>query len=210
MHAACWAASAAMTPNMKRFVQPTSMRLGSETLQTQSLRHVRASVIHSSSESIAHVRGRSCSVSRHDSLHLGHIMLALRVGDTAAFVSPCGYPSSGALSPECIGAVAPESVCLRNQILCMDSAAEVAARRHDDEYPAPYVDPMLSPRRDRPAPACKHASCVVRCWSLGHSSLRQRCSHASRRRSKSGIPQERRATWPHSVGCRRCGLPVLG
>ncbi len=72
--------------------------------------------------------GRIDSVSK---LRVGNIVLARLPADVAAFASQRGYLPSNVPILKRIGAVAPQSVCVREQVVLIDGAAAATTRTHD-------------------------------------------------------------------------------
>jgi conjugative transfer signal peptidase TraF len=73
-------------------------------------------------------------VSRIDdvsSLHVGSIVLARLPADVATLAGQRGYLPSGVPILKRIGAIAPQSVCVREQVVRIDGAAAAALRTHD-------------------------------------------------------------------------------
>lgn len=67
-------------------------------------------------------------------LHVGSIVLARLPVDVAAFAGQRGYLPSGMPILKRIGAIAPQSVCVREQVVLVDGAVAAAARIHDGAH----------------------------------------------------------------------------
>lgn len=73
-------------------------------------------------------------VSRIDSrtsLHVGSIVLARLPSGVAAFAGQRGYLPSGVPILKRVGALAPQPVCVREQVVLIDGAVAATARTHD-------------------------------------------------------------------------------
>ena len=65
------------------------------------------------------------------SLQVGSIVLARLPADVAAFAAQRGYLPSGVPILKRVGALAPQSVCVRDQVVRIDGAVVATVRTHD-------------------------------------------------------------------------------
>ena len=68
------------------------------------------------------------------SLHVGSIVLARLPADVAAFAAQRGYLPGGVPILKRIGALAPQSVCIRGQLVHIDGTVVASVRTHDGRY----------------------------------------------------------------------------
>ncbi len=68
------------------------------------------------------------------SLHVGSIVLARLPAGVAAFAAQRGYLASGVPILKRVGALAPQSVCVREQVVRIDGAAVATVRTHDGAH----------------------------------------------------------------------------
>ena len=66
-----------------------------------------------------------------DSPHVGSIVLARIPAEAATLATQRGYLPSGVPILKRVGAVAPQSVCVRDQVVRIDGAVMAIARTHD-------------------------------------------------------------------------------
>lgn len=71
------------------------------------------------------------SIDRAVALHVGSIVLARLPVDAAAFAGQRRYLPSGVPILKRVGAIAPQSVCVREQVVLIDGAVAATARTHD-------------------------------------------------------------------------------
>ncbi len=74
------------------------------------------------------------SIDNVTSLHVGSIVLARLPADVAAFAGQRGYLPNSVPILKRIGAVAPQSVCVRGQTVRVDGATVATARAHDGAH----------------------------------------------------------------------------
>jgi conjugative transfer signal peptidase TraF len=74
------------------------------------------------------------SIDNAASSRVGSIVLARLPADAASFAKQRGYLPSGVLILKRVGAVAPQSVCVREQIVHIDGALVATARTHDGAH----------------------------------------------------------------------------
>jgi conjugative transfer signal peptidase TraF len=68
------------------------------------------------------------------SLHVGSIVVARLPADVAAFAGQRGYLPNGVPILKRVGAIAPQSVCVREQLVHIDGALVATARTHDGAH----------------------------------------------------------------------------
>lgn len=93
--------------------------------------HERVSVVYNPTDSVPRGWYRVSSITNAASLHVGSIVLARLPADVTAFAGQRGYLPSGVPILKRIGAVAPQSVCVREQAVVIDGAVAATARTHD-------------------------------------------------------------------------------
>ncbi len=91
----------------------------------------RVSVVYNPTDSVPRGWYRISSIANTASLHVGSIVLARLPADVAAFAGQRGYLPSGVPILKRIGAVAPQSVCVREQVVLIDGAIAADTRTHD-------------------------------------------------------------------------------
>lgn len=120
-----------MTRAMKRHALLVCMGVCLAALVVPMLVQFQARIVYNPSDSAARGWYRIVPTLGADSLHVGSIVLARLPASVAAFAAQRGYLPSGVPILKRIGAVAPQSVCVREQVLRIDSAAVATARLHD-------------------------------------------------------------------------------
>lgn len=93
--------------------------------------HDRLVVVYNPTDSVPRGWYRVGRVDSVVSLQVGGIVLARLPADVAAFAGQRGYLPSGVPILKRVGAVAPQSVCVRGQIVRIDGAVVAMARTHD-------------------------------------------------------------------------------
>lgn len=91
-------------------------------------------IVYNPSDSVARGWYRIAPVVGTDALHVGSIVLAWLPDDVAAFAAQRGYLPAGVPILKRIGAVAPQSVCVREQVVRIDCAAVATVRLHDGAH----------------------------------------------------------------------------
>lgn len=104
------------------------MGLGLAALCAPALVHVPARLIYNPSDSVARGWYR---IGPPGSLHVGSIVLVRLPAGVAAFAAQRGYLPAGTPLLKRIGAVAPQSVCLREGIVRIDGAAAASVLAQD-------------------------------------------------------------------------------
>lgn len=120
-----------MTTTMKRLVLLVCMGIGLVGLVMPTLWLVQARIVYNPSDSVARGWYRIAPAISSNSLHVGSIVLARLPSDVAAFAAQRGYLPAGVPVLKRIGAVAPQSVCVRKQVVRVDGDAVATARLHD-------------------------------------------------------------------------------
>jgi conjugative transfer signal peptidase TraF len=120
-----------MTPSIRRNALLVCMGVAVVALVMPTLWLVQARIVYNPSDSVARGWYRiDPAVSSH-SLRVGSIVLARLPADTAAFAAQRGYLPAGVPILKRIGALAPQSVCVREQVVRIDGDAVATARLHD-------------------------------------------------------------------------------
>ncbi len=94
----------------------------------------RVFVVYNPTDSVPRGWYQVGSVGSDDSaaaLHVGSIVLARLPADVAALAGRRGYLPSGVPILKRIGAVAPQSVCVREQVVLIDGEVAAGTRTHD-------------------------------------------------------------------------------
>lgn len=91
----------------------------------------RVLVVYNPSDSMPRGWYRIGRIESPASLHVGSIVLAPLPADVAAFAGERGYLPSGVPMLKRIGAIAPQSVCVREQVVRIDGVVVANARTHD-------------------------------------------------------------------------------
>jgi len=107
------------------------MSLGLAALIAPTLWRVQARVVYNPSDSVALGWYRIDPNVGSGALHVGSIVLARLPVSVAAFAAQRGYLPSRVPILKRIGAVAPQSVCVREQVVRIDGEAVATARLHD-------------------------------------------------------------------------------
>lgn len=122
---------------MSRLVFLASMGIGLAALCAPAVMpmsaHERVFVVYNPTDSVPRGWYRVSSIANAASLHVGSIVLARLPADVAAFAGQRGYLPSGVPILKRIGAVAPQSVCVREQAVHVDGTMVATARTHDGE-----------------------------------------------------------------------------
>lgn len=91
-------------------------------------------VVYNPSDSVPRGWYRIGRMESPTSLHVGSIVLARLPADVAAFAAHRGHLPNGVPILKRVGAVAPQSVCVREQVVRVDGAAVATARTHDGAH----------------------------------------------------------------------------
>lgn len=91
----------------------------------------RVFVVYNPTDSVPRGWYRVGSIDKTASLHVGSIVLARLPADVASFAGQRGYLPSGVPILKRIGAIAPQSVCVREQAVRVNGAVVATTRTHD-------------------------------------------------------------------------------
>lgn len=91
----------------------------------------RVFVVYNPTDSVPRGWYRVGSIDSAASLHVGSIVLARLPADVASFAGQRGYLPNGVPILKRVGAVAPQSVCFREQVVLIDGAVAATTRTHD-------------------------------------------------------------------------------
>ncbi|MNU84700.1 Peptidase S26 [compost metagenome] len=91
----------------------------------------RVFVVYNPTDSVPRGWYRVGSIDKATSLHFGSIVLARLPANVAAFAGQRGYLPNGLPILKRVGAVAPQSVCVREQVVLIDGTAAATTRTHD-------------------------------------------------------------------------------
>ncbi|WPG36261.1 S26 family signal peptidase [Variovorax sp. EBFNA2] len=96
----------------------------------------RVFVVYNPSDSVPRGWYRIGRMESAASLHIGSIVLAQLPADVAAFAAQRGYLPSSVPILKRIGALAPQSVCVRGPLVYVDGAVVASVRTHDSAHRA--------------------------------------------------------------------------
>jgi conjugative transfer signal peptidase TraF len=96
--------------------------------------HERVFVAYNPTDSVPPGWYRVGSIDNVTSLHVGSIVLARLPADVAAFAGQRGYLPNGVPILKRVGAVAPQAVCVREQVVRINGAAVATTRTHDGAH----------------------------------------------------------------------------
>ena len=123
---------------MRRRVLFTCMGIGLAALCAPAFMpmsaHERVVVVYNPTDSVPRGWYRVGSIDNAAPLHVGSIVLARLPADVAAFAGQRRYLPNGVPILKRIGAVAPQSVCVREQRVHIDGALVATARTHDGAH----------------------------------------------------------------------------
>jgi conjugative transfer signal peptidase TraF len=94
----------------------------------------RVFVVYNQTDSVPRGWYRIGSFDNAASLHVGSIVLTRLPPDVAAFAGQRGYLPNGVPILKRVGAVAPQSVCIRKQLVHIDGELLATARTHDGAH----------------------------------------------------------------------------
>lgn len=94
----------------------------------------RVLVVYNPSESVPRGWYRIGGMGSAASLHVGSMVLARLPADVAAFAARRGYLPSGVPILKRIGAFAPQSVCVCDQLVRIDGSVVTSVRTHDGAH----------------------------------------------------------------------------
>lgn len=110
------------------------MGIGVMALSAPVAIHMPVQVIYSPSDSVPRGWYRVRAIADTSSLHVGSIVLAQLPDDAAALASQRGYLPAGIPILKRIGAMAPQSVCIRSNIVRIDGEVSATARSYDGRH----------------------------------------------------------------------------
>ena len=93
--------------------------------------HERVFLVYNPTDSVPRGWYQVNSIDSAAALHVGSIVLARLPADVAAFAAQRRYLPSGVPILKRIGAISPQSVCVREQVVVIDGAVAATARTHD-------------------------------------------------------------------------------
>ena len=93
--------------------------------------HERVFLVYNPTDSVPCGWYQVGSIDSAAALHVGSIVLARLPVNVAAFAGQRRYLPSGVPILKRIGAIAPQSVCVREQVVLIDGAVAATARTHD-------------------------------------------------------------------------------
>jgi conjugative transfer signal peptidase TraF len=123
---------------MSRWVLFGSMGIGlgalcATTLMLMSV-HERVFVVYNPTDSLPRGWYWVSRISNAGPLHIGSIVLARLPDDVASFAGQRGYLPKSLPILKRVGAVAPQSVCVRGQTVRIDGVVVAIARAHDGAH----------------------------------------------------------------------------
>lgn len=110
------------------------MGLGLAALCAPAVMQMPVQLIYNPSDSVQRGWYRIDGMDRTDSLHVDSIVLAWLPADAAASAAQRGYLPAGVPILKRIGAMAPQSVCVREHVVRIDGSAVATARLHDGQH----------------------------------------------------------------------------
>lgn len=93
--------------------------------------HERVFVVYNPTDSVPRGWYRVSSIDNAASLHVGSIVLARLPAGVASFAGQRGYLPNGVPILKRVGAVAPQPVCVREQVVLIDGVVAATTRTHD-------------------------------------------------------------------------------
>ncbi len=93
--------------------------------------HERVFLVYNPTDSVPRGWYQVGGIDSAAALHVGSIVLARLPVDVAAFAGQRGYLPSGVPVLKRIGAIAPQWVCVREQVVLIDGAVAATVRTHD-------------------------------------------------------------------------------
>lgn len=116
---------------MTRRMLFTCMGFGLATLCVPAVVTMPVAIVYNPSDSVPRGWYRIGGIGCPGSLHVGSIVLARIPAAAAALAAQRSYLPAGVPILKRIGAMAPQSVCIREQVVRIDGAAMATARTHD-------------------------------------------------------------------------------
>ncbi|RDD95227.1 S26 family signal peptidase [Acidovorax sp. BoFeN1] len=118
----------------RRTLMLACMGLGLAALCAPAVAPVPVRIVYNASDSVARGWYRVGRIEGVASLHVGSIVLARLPSEVAAFAAQRGYLPEGVPILKRIGAVAPQSMCVRDHVVRIDGAAVAMVRTHDGAH----------------------------------------------------------------------------
>jgi conjugative transfer signal peptidase TraF len=119
---------------MKRGVLFACMGFSLAALCVPAMMTMPISIVYNPSDSVPRGWYRVGHLDDADALRVGSIVLARIPADAAALAMQRGYVPAGVPILKRIGAVAPQSVCVREQVVRIDGAATATVRAVDRKH----------------------------------------------------------------------------
>lgn len=116
---------------MMRTLVYAGMAIGMMALSAPVAIHMPVQVIYNPSDSVPRGWYRVRAIADTRSLHVGSIVLAQLPDDAAAIAAQRGYLPAGVPILKRIGAMAPQSVCVRSRVVRIDGEVAALARGYD-------------------------------------------------------------------------------
>lgn len=123
-----------LTPSLHRAAFLACMTLAVAAVVVPSLAQIPARIVYNASASVAPGWYRIEPVRGPDSLHVGRIVLARLPAGVAAFAAQRGYLPEGVPILKRIGAVAPQSVCVRDGVVRIGGALVATVLMEDGAH----------------------------------------------------------------------------
>lgn len=120
-----------LAPTLRRTLLLAGMGLGLAALCAPAVVPMPVRIVYNASDSVARGWYRVGRLDSTASLHVGSIVLARLPADVAAFAAQRGYLPGGVPILKRIGALAPQSVCVREQLVHIDGTVVASVRTHD-------------------------------------------------------------------------------
>lgn len=119
---------------MSRTLVLAGMGIGLIALCTPVALHLPVQIIYNPSDSVPRGWYRIDGLADTRSLHVGSFALARLPTDAAALAAERGYLPAGIPILKRIGAMAPQSVCIRGHVVRIDGEVAAAARTDDGRH----------------------------------------------------------------------------
>lgn len=134
-----------MAPALCRTLSLACMGLGLAALCAPAVVPMPVRIVYNASDSVARGWYRVGRIDSAAALRVGCIVLAWLPADVAALAAQRGYLPAGVPILKRIGAVAPQSVCVRDHVVRIDGAVVVTAHTHDGAYRPLQAWPQCRP-----------------------------------------------------------------
>ena len=134
-----------MAPALRRTLLLACMGLGLAALCAPAVVPMPVRIVYNASASVARGWYRVCRIDSAASLRVDRGVLARLPADVATFAAQRGYLPDGVPILKRIGALSPQSVCVRGQVVRIDGVVVANARAHDGVHrPLPAWAPCRS------------------------------------------------------------------